>query len=61
MKMILLLSFIIGAIYLVMAHRAHLYEALPYVVLGVFMLSHFFMHRGHGGHTDTKKGEHHGK
>ena len=35
-------------------HRAHLYGALPYVLLRACPLMHFFHHRGHG------QGHHHG-
>ena len=30
-------------------HRAHLFGALPYVLLLLCPLMHFFMHRGHHG------------
>lgn len=31
-------------------HRAHILGALPYVLLLLCPLTHFLMHRGHGGH-----------
>lgn len=31
-------------------HRAHILGVLPYSLLGLCLLMHFFMHRGHGAH-----------
>lgn len=36
-------------------HRAHLFSALPYLLLLACPLLHFFLHRSHGG-----DGGHHG-
>jgi hypothetical protein len=36
--------------FLVAEHRAHLYGILPFLILAICPLMHFFMHRGHGGH-----------
>lgn len=36
--------------FLLTEHRAHLFGALPYLLLLACLLMHFFMHRGHGGH-----------
>ncbi len=60
-NIVLLLSLGVLAFYLITEHKAHLYGALPYILFGVFILSHLFMHGGHGGHNDSKKGGHHGK
>lgn len=40
----------VAAFFLWTEHRAHLLGALPYVLLALCPLMHFFMHRGHGGH-----------
>lgn len=38
--------------FLITEHRAHLYGALPYVILLACPIMHLFMHRGHGGQSD---------
>ena len=47
-------------------HRAHVIEALPWVIVRICPLMHVFMHRGHGHHgsddgragsSTDKKGE----
>lgn len=42
-------------------HKAHVSEAMPYILLGLFIIFHFFMHsmHGHGGHdhTNDKEGD----
>jgi len=38
--------------FLVMEHRAHLLQALPWILLAACPLLHIFMHRGHGDHGD---------
>ena len=40
----------LAATYLWLEHRAHLFGALPYVLLLACPILHFFMHRGHGAH-----------
>jgi Protein of unknown function (DUF2933) len=40
----------VAAFYLYAEHRAHLYGALPYLLLLLCPLLHLFMHRGHGKH-----------
>lgn len=40
----------IAAYFLLAEHRAHLFGALPYVLLLACPLMHVFMHRGQGGH-----------
>lgn len=40
----------VAGFFLVMEHRAHLYGVLPFLILALCPLMHFFMHRGHGGH-----------
>ncbi len=36
--------------FLLTEHRAHLYGALPYLLILACPLMHLFMHGGHGGH-----------
>ncbi len=44
--------------YLIAEHRAHLYGALPYILLLLCPLMHLFMgHGGHGGHGGQKSKE----
>jgi len=40
----------IAAFFLITEHTAHVLGALPYLILLLCPLLHFFMHRGHGGH-----------
>jgi hypothetical protein len=37
-------------------HSAHILGALPYVLLLLCPLMHFFVHRGHGGHGADHQG-----
>ena len=41
--------FAIATFFLLTEHRAHLFGALPFLLLLACPLLHFFMHRGHGG------------
>lgn len=41
--------FAIAAFLLLTEHRAHLFGALPFLLLLACPLLHSFMHRGHGG------------
>jgi hypothetical protein len=51
-----LLIAIIG-IYLLTEHLMHVFEALPWLILGGCLLMHLFMHHGHGGrHKDNDRG-----
>lgn len=40
-----------AAFYLWAEHRAHLFGALPYLLIGACLIMHFFHHRGHGDHA----------
>ncbi len=40
----------IAGFFLITEHSAHLYGALPYMLLAACPLMHLFMHHGHGGH-----------
>jgi hypothetical protein len=41
----------IALVFLALEHRAHLYGALPYLLLLACPLMHLFMHHGHGSHV----------
>ena len=40
----------VAGYFLLTEHRAHVFGALPYLLLLACPLMHVFMHRGHGGH-----------
>lgn len=40
----------VGGFFLLTEHRAHVFGALPYLLVLACLLMHLFMHRGHGGH-----------
>ena len=40
----------IAAFYLITEHRAHLFGVLPYLLILLCPLLHFFMHGGHSRH-----------
>lgn len=58
-RMVLALLVIIGGFFLWTEHQAHVLGALPYLILLLCPLMHFFMHRGHGqshdGHQNHEK------
>lgn len=61
-KVIAFFSLVIIAFYLVTEHRAHLIAYSSYIIFGVFILMHLFMHSGHGEHGGCCGGGHdHGK
>jgi hypothetical protein len=41
---------LIAGLFLVLEHRAHALGVLPYLLLALCPLLHFFGHRGHGSH-----------
>jgi len=41
----------IAAFYLITEHTAHVFGALPYILLLLCPLLHLFMHSGHGDHV----------
>ena len=45
---------LIGAFFLLTEHTAHVFGALPYLLLLACPLMHLFMHHGHGG-TDEPR------
>lgn len=47
---ILLVFLAMAAFYLFTEHRAHLFGALPFLLLLACPLMHLFMHHGHGAH-----------
>lgn len=44
----------IGGFFLYTEHRAHLFGALPFLLILACPLLHIFMHGGHGGHGGDK-------
>ena len=40
----------VAAFFLLTEHRAHVFGALPFLLILACPLMHLFMHRGHGGH-----------
>ncbi|MBM3600840.1 MAG: DUF2933 domain-containing protein [Alphaproteobacteria bacterium] len=50
-SLLVILGFLaIAAFFVMTEHRAHLYGAVPYLLLLACPLMHLFMHRDHGGH-----------
>lgn len=49
-KVVAFFSLVIIAFYLVTEHREHLIAYSSYIIFGVFILMHLFMHSGHGKH-----------
>jgi len=47
---ILIAFLVIAAFFLFTEHRAHLFGALPFLLLLACPLMHLFMHHGHGAH-----------
>lgn len=48
---IVLLGFLaVAAFFLLTEHTAHVFGALPWLLLAACPLMHLFMHGGHGGH-----------
>lgn len=53
---IVLIGFLaIAGFYLIAEHRAHVFGALPFLLLLLCPLLHMFMHGGHGGHNGGQK------
>jgi fatty acid desaturase len=48
----------VGALFLVLEHGAHLLGAWPLLLLLLCGGMHFFMHRGHGGHSSGEHEDH---
>jgi len=48
----------IAGYFLFTEHRAHLFAALPWLLILACPLMHIFMHHGHGDHQDTKGHRH---
>lgn len=45
----------VAAFYLLAEHSAHVFGALPYLLLLACPLMHLFMHHGHGGHEGHRE------
>jgi len=54
--MTLLVAVAVGGFYLLTEHTAHVFGALPYLLVLACPLMHVFMHRGHhhGGHQHPR-------
>lgn len=50
----------IAAYFLWTEHRAHVIEALPWLLVGACLVMHLFMHHGHGGHHGGDDPDHKG-
>lgn len=48
---------LIALFFLWQEHRAHLLGSLPWIFLLLCPLMHLFMHRGHGSHGRSGRGE----
>lgn len=46
---------VVGAFYLLTEHTAHVFGALPYLLLAACPLMHLFMHHGHGRHGGSDR------
>jgi hypothetical protein len=56
------LGLIGGASYfLLVEHREHLFQFLPFLILLLCPLMHIFMHGGHGGHGEHGSHDEHGQ
>ncbi len=47
---------VIAAFFLVTEHTAHVFSALPYLLVLACPLLHLFLHGGHGAHGDEYAG-----
>ncbi|MGE0175100.1 MAG: DUF2933 domain-containing protein [Oligoflexales bacterium] len=59
-RLVIVAALAILAFYLITEHKAHLYGALPYILLLVCPLMHLFMHGGHNhapSASDKEKAE----
>ncbi len=56
MKLALAGFIAIAAFYLITEHRAHLFGVLPYLLILLCPLLHFFMHGRHGEHGEHGAG-----
>jgi hypothetical protein len=53
---------IIGVVYmLLMEHREHVFQYLPFLIILLCPLMHIFMHGGHGGHGEHEANDFHQK
>jgi Protein of unknown function (DUF2933) len=46
----------LAGFFLLTEHTAHVFGALPYLLLAACPLMHLFMHHGHGGHGSGNGG-----
>ncbi len=55
LKYVFICFLAIAAFFLLLEHRAHVFDVLPYLLLLACPLLHFFGH-GHGGHGGKEAG-----
>ena len=55
-RLVFLGSLAVAAFFLLTEHRAHLYGALPYVLVALFIGLHLFGHGRHGRHAGPGPG-----
>lgn len=53
----LLVFLAIAGYFLWAEHRAHVIEALPWLLIGACLAMHLFMHGGHGRRGDARGGD----
>lgn len=58
-KIILGVSLLVIGFYILVEHRVHILGNFQYLIFGLFIIMHLYMHTGHGGHSKQKKGGHH--
>lgn len=58
-RWVLIGFFAIAAFFVLTGHKAHVTGALPYILLLLCPLLHFFHHRGHRGHRGQDGHGHH--
>ena len=54
-----LLLIVFVSYFLLIEHRQHLYQWLPFLIIALCPVMHIFMHRGHGGHGGHGGGNNH--
>ena len=59
-KAVFLAFLLIAGFFLVTEHWAHLYGALPWLLLLACPVLHLILHRGHGRHGHGAEGDRHG-
>jgi hypothetical protein len=45
-------AIVVISYFLLMEHRQHVFQALPFLIILLCPMMHVFMHHGHGGHNE---------